>query len=95
MSNNVVMPTDCSESSDSSGNLVYNCSGHYFGDFPINIPTKTLILILRETMTAPTAPSFQAIGLLKLQIPDLSFNGINRLSIETFKNMELLLSLGI
>ena len=63
---------DCSSSIDALGRFVYDCSGHYFGNFPSSIPTKTLVLLLRRTMKYPTIPSFQAIGLKKLQVLDLS-----------------------
>ena len=87
--------SDCSESTDNLARFVYDCSGYYFGVFPSNIPNKTLVLLLRRTMKSPTVPSFQVIGLEKLQVLDLSWNSINKLSNNTFKDMTSLLSLDI
>ena len=91
----VCFTSDCSKSTDNFDRFVYDCSGHYFGAFPSDIPKNTLVLLLRRTMKSPTVPSFQSIGLNKLQVLDLSWNSINKFSNDTFKDMTLLLSLDI
>ena len=85
----------CPVSTDKLDRIVYDCSGHHFHGFPSNIPNNTLVLLLRRTMTSPSVPSFQAIGLVKLQVLDLSWNYINAFSNDTFKDMTSLLSLDI
>ena len=85
----------CSVSTDMLGRLVYNCSGCHFEVFPSSIPNNTLVLLLRRTMNSPLVPSFQTVGLVKLQVLDLSWNSINYFSNDTFKNMTSLLSLDI
>ena len=86
---------DCSVSNDTLGRLVFDCTGHHFTTFPSNIPTNILVLLLRKTMVSPTVPSFQAIGLEKLQVLDLSWNNIYRFSGDIFKNMTSLSSLDV
>ena len=46
-------------------------------------------------MTAPTIPSFQIIGLEKLQVLDLSWNYVNYFANNTFENMTSLIILDI
>ena len=91
----VYIAPDCSVSTDTLDRFVYDCSGHYFGAFPSNIPNKTLVLLLRRTMQSPTVPSFHSIGLEKLQVLDLSWNDISIFANDTFKGMTSLLSLDI
>ena len=86
---------DCSLSMDTLDRLVFDCNGRHFQAFPSGIPNNTLVLLLRRTMTGPEVPSFQTIGLVKLQVLDLSWNSINYLSYDTFKDMTSLLSLDI
>ena len=90
-----IATVECPVSTDKSDRLVYDCRGYRFHGFPTNIPNDTLVLLLRRTMTSPAVPSFQAIGLEKLQVLDLSWNYINALSSDTFKDMTSLLSLDI
>ena len=90
-----VVASTCQQSTDSLNRLVYDCNGNHFVAFPSNIPRNTLVLLLRRTMISPIVPSFQAIGLEKLQILDLSWNFIYTFSKDTFKNMTSLLSLDI
>ena len=85
----------CAMSTDSLSRLIFDCSGRHFEVFPSGIPNNTLVLLLRRTMTSPKIPSFQTIGLVKLQILDLSWNSINYFSNDTFKDMTSLLSLDI
>ena len=92
---NEVFVSTCRVSSDSLNRLVYDCEEKDFVTFPSNIPKNTLVLLLRKTMKSPVVPSFQAIGLAKLQVLDLSWNSINTLSNDTFKDMTSLLSLDI
>ena len=91
----MTMAPDCSMSNDTLGRLVFNCTGHHFATFPANIPINILVLILRRTMISPKVPSFQAIGLENLQVLDLSWNSINHISDDTFKDMTSLLSLDV
>ena len=75
--------------------LVYNCTNRHFERFPTNIPNNTLVLFLRRTMSSPIIPSFHTIGLEKLQVLDLSYNNIQGLSNDAFKDMTSLLTLDI
>ena len=90
-----ISTVECPVSTDKSDRLVYDCRGYRFHGFPSNIPNDTLVLLLRRTMTSPAVPSFQAIGIEKLQVLDLSWNYINVFSSDTFKDMTSLLSLDI
>ena len=91
----VSITPNCSVSTDNLGRFVYDCRGHYFAVFPSNIPNNTLVLLLRRTMNSPTVPSFQTIGLEKLQVLDLSWNAIYKFTNDTFKDMTSLISLDL
>ena len=91
----VTITPDCATSIDNLGRFVYDCRGHNFAVFPSNIPNNTLVLLLQRTMISPTVPSFQTIGLEKLQVLDLSWNSIYKFSNNTFKDMTSLISLDL
>ena len=91
----VVSTTNCSISTDTLGRLMYNCSGHQFEGFPADIPKNIEVLILRRTMTSPQVPSFQSIGLKKLQVLDLAWNFITDFAGDTFNSMTSLAILDI
>ena len=82
-------------STDSLDRLICDYKENDFVAFPSNIPSNTLVLLLRRAVISPKVPSFQAIGLEKLQVFDFSWNFIDTFSNDTVREMTFLLSLDI